>query len=66
MKLHHPEKTEEIEKLSLAVGGKIPFVWSDTMAKGIFGSFTKGEREIAIALKRELDPAGILNPNLNL
>lgn len=56
----------EIEKVSLAIGGKKPVSWGEAFTAGLSGLFTHGELAIARALKRELDPDGILNPHLQL
>jgi FAD/FMN-containing dehydrogenase len=50
----------------LAVGGKNPIVWGQSGRDGFSSLFTPSERIIALTLKNELDPQGILNPGLKL
>ena len=57
---------DELGKMSLAIGGKKPVSWGEAFTGGLSGLFTDGELTIARALKRELDPDGILNPHLKL
>lgn len=53
-----------IRSRTLAVGGKIPTTWGQAIREGLTGMFTPEELAVARALKRELDPAGVLNPHL--
>lgn len=55
-----------LSELALAVGGKMPTDWSRALREGLNGMFTPRELKIARALKRELDPDGVLNPHLRL
>ncbi|MDP2984757.1 MAG: FAD-binding oxidoreductase [Candidatus Latescibacter sp.] len=50
----------------LAVGGNIPAVWGHAAREGLSSLLTPAERVVAIALKKELDPKGMLNPGLRL
>jgi FAD/FMN-containing dehydrogenase len=61
-----PGAAAVIRGLTLAVGGKIPIVWEQAIREGFGGMFTPEELTVARALKRELDPAGVLNPHLKL
>ena len=55
-----------ITKTVLALGGKIPVEWGTGYGKGITGLFTGAELSVAMSLKHELDPDGILNPHLSI
>jgi FAD/FMN-containing dehydrogenase len=55
-----------IRERTMSVGGKIPAVWGVESGDGLAAMFGPGELALARALKRELDPAGILNTHLNL
>ncbi len=59
-------EAEKIAARVLAVGGKVPTVPGQMIREGIAGMFTPSEMSVARALKRELDPEGILNPQLRL
>jgi hypothetical protein len=61
-----PGAAAVIRGLTLAVGGKIPIVREQAIREGFGGMFTPEELTVARALKRELDPAGVLNPHLKL
>lgn len=57
---------KRITGLVLAVGGKQPIVPGQLLREGIAGMFTSSEATAARALKRELDPGGILNPQIRM
>jgi glycolate oxidase FAD binding subunit len=59
-------ETALIREKTLAVGGKQPASWDAPVRRGLTGFLTPAELSIARALKRELDPKGILNPYLRL
>ena len=62
---HDEVDINAITKTVLALGGKIPVEWSTGYDKAISGIFTGAELSVALSLKHELDPDGILNPHLS-
>jgi FAD/FMN-containing dehydrogenase len=66
--LHLPgdEAMQRLGNKVLALGGKNPAVWGQTAHEGLSSLFTQAEKKIAIALKRELDPGGILNQEMKI
>jgi len=55
---------DRLTSVSLTLGGKRPVLWERLGTEGIVGLLTPGERLAAQALKRELDPSGLLNPHI--
>ncbi|MFA6471049.1 MAG: FAD-binding oxidoreductase [Candidatus Latescibacterota bacterium] len=57
---------QQLRERVLAVGGKNPTVWGQIAREGLSSLLTPAERSVALTLKQELDPRGILNPGLRL
>ncbi|MFC1485789.1 FAD-binding oxidoreductase [Candidatus Latescibacterota bacterium] len=62
----YADNLRKLEKLALALGGCPPTAWEDVARRGNGPLLTETERALAVSLKRELDPKGILNPHLQL
>ena len=63
---HDENSVQQLRERVLAVGGKNPIVWGQIAREGLSSLFTPAERSVALTLKQELDPRGILNPGLRL
>ena len=60
------ESLRRLEKLALVLGGCAPTAWGEIMSRGMGPLLSETEHALAVSLKRELDPEGILNPHLRL